>query len=118
MKIWLDAHLSPAIAKFLNEEFLNEKFLVEAVSLRSLGLRDSDDETIFMKAREADVVFFTKDADFVELLERFGNPPKVVWLRVGNTSNQEMKRILLASFKNITSLLGSGDDLVEVRDPI
>ena len=110
MKIWLDAHLSPAIAKFLNEEFF-----VEAVSLRSIGLRDSEDEAIFIKAREADVIFFTKDADFIELLERLGSPPKVVWLRVGNTSNQEMKRILSASFMNIVNLLESGNNLVEVE---
>lgn len=110
MKIWLDAHLSPAIAKFLNEEFY-----VRAVSLRSVGLRDSEDEAIFMKAKEADVVFFTKDGDFVELLERFGSPPKIVWLRVGNTSNREMKRIFSSSFKSIVDLLGSGNDLVEVK---
>ena len=110
MKIWLDAHLSPAIAKFLNEEFS-----VNAVSLRSLGLRDSEDEDIFMKAKKANAVFFTKDDDFVELLERFGSSPKVVWLRTGNTSNQEVKRIFSSSFKSITSLLESGNDLVEVE---
>ena len=83
--------------------------------MRNLGLRDSEDEEIFMKAKEANVVFFTKDEDFVELLERFGNPPKVVWLRVGNTSNLEMKRILSSSFKNIINLIGSGNNLVEVK---
>ena len=39
MKLWLDAHLSPAIAKFLNEEFP-----VQATSLTRLGLRDCEDE--------------------------------------------------------------------------
>lgn len=101
----------PAMAKFLNEFFS-----VNAVSLRSLGLRDSEDRKTFIEAREANAVFFTKDGDFVELLERFGSPPRIVWLRIGNTSNQELKRIFLSSFKRIVSLLESGNDLIEVEN--
>ena len=58
--------------------------------------------------------FFTKDVDSVELLERFGSPPKVVWLRIGNTSNREIKRIFSSSLKLILELLEPGNDLVEV----
>ncbi|MBD0367466.1 MAG: hypothetical protein ICV53_15370 [Flavisolibacter sp.] len=36
--VWVDAQLSPVIAKWLTEDFT-----LKAHSLRSLGLRDADD---------------------------------------------------------------------------
>jgi len=38
MTIWIDAQLSPAIAKWIAESFL-----VQAIALRDLGLRDATD---------------------------------------------------------------------------
>ena len=37
--------------------------------------------------RQGNVIVLTKDSDFVQLLERRGPPPQVVWLTCGNTSN-------------------------------
>ena len=111
MKIWLDAHLSPSIAKSLNEEFS-----AQATSLTSLGLRHCEDEEIYMKAKAADVIFVTKDDDFLTLLERLGSPPRILWLRVGNTSNQQMISIFTTSFDRIVNLFEEGNDLVEVTN--
>jgi predicted nuclease of predicted toxin-antitoxin system len=44
--IWIDAQLSPAIASWINANFK-----VEAVALRDLGLRDSEDEDIFLRQK-------------------------------------------------------------------
>ena len=71
MKIWLDAHLSPAIAEWITSEFG-----IEAFALRELGLRDAEDIEIFNSAREADAIVITKDRDFVLLIDRYGPPPK------------------------------------------
>jgi predicted nuclease of predicted toxin-antitoxin system len=79
--IWVDAQLSPALAPWIQSE-LGEP----AQSLRELGLRDADDKDIFSAARAANAVVLTKDADFVELLDRLGPPPSVIWLTCGNTS--------------------------------
>lgn len=61
--------------------------------MRDKNLRDAADEEIFMAAKEAEVIFITKDKDFVELLDRNGPPPKVIWLRCGNTSESRLKDI-------------------------
>lgn len=111
MKVWLDAHLSPAIAKFLNEEFN-----VEAYSLRGLGLRNCEDDELFNKAKKEDVIFVTKDEDFLDLLDRFGSPPKIIWLRVGNTSNDEIRKVFRNSWDNILKLLDAGNDLIEITN--
>lgn len=82
MKVWTDAQLSPAIARWIIE-----KFGVEANAVRDLGLRDASDPEIFEAARLKSAVVMTKDKDFVELVNRLGMPPQVIWLTCGNTSN-------------------------------
>ena len=67
-----------------------------------------------MKAKVENVIFVTKDDDFITLLERLGSPPKIIWLRVGNTSNQQMRRIFTTSFDRLVSLFEAGNDLVEI----
>ena len=110
MKIWLDAQLSPLIAAWIA---LN--FPVECFAVRDLGLRDAEDREIFFRAKEAEAVVLTKDSDFVFLLDRFGPPPKVIWLTSGNTSNDRLKEILSGSLFKAIEILDQGDDLVEIR---
>jgi predicted nuclease of predicted toxin-antitoxin system len=107
--IWVDAQLSPAIAPWLATTFG-----VEAYALRDLGLRDSTDREIYLAARDAGAVVMTKDSDFVQLQAHFGPPPKVIWLRCGNTSNARLKEILVAAFSDTRRLLEGPEDLVEV----
>lgn len=81
--IWVDAQLSPTIAVWIPAELG-----VQARALRDLGLRDADDTTIFAQARQHDAIILTKDADFPLLLNRLGQPPRVIWLTCGNTTNE------------------------------
>lgn len=74
MIFWVDAQLPPQLAPWLTETFG-----VEAFSVRFLKLRDAEDEDIFTKAKTANVVLISKDSDFVELIQRFGSPPKLIW---------------------------------------
>lgn len=97
MTIWIDAQLSPSIA------------------LRDLGLRDSEDDKIFNEAKKADAVVLTKDSDFVSLLDRFGSPPKIIWLTCGNTSNSNLKIILSKTLQQAIDLLNNGEEIVEIN---
>jgi len=69
---------------------------------------------IFESARTAGVVVMTKDGDFAELVNRLGPPPHVIWVRVGNTSQAEMKKILAANLADVLSLVRRGEPLVEI----
>ena len=80
MIIWLDAQLPPSAAAWITA-----MFGIEARAVRDLGLRDAKDQPIFQAARAADAVVMTKDSDFVEMLQRLGPPPKVLWVTCGNT---------------------------------
>jgi predicted nuclease of predicted toxin-antitoxin system len=109
--IWLDAQLSPALATWVRQVFL-----VEAVPVRDPGLRDAADAAIFESARSANAVVMTKDSDFVQLLERHGPPPQVLWLTCGNTSNEALQQVLQAAWPTITTMLTAGEPLVEIGD--
>jgi predicted nuclease of predicted toxin-antitoxin system len=101
VKIWVDAHISPGIAAWITETFA-----AEANALRSLGLREADDLEIFQRAKSEEVVFITKDADFVDLVEVRGAPPFVILLRCGNTTNRRLREILRAICRSSGSLQG------------
>lgn len=96
--------------------WLRMRFDVDAYPVRDLGLRDADDPDIFMAARRAGVVVMTKDRDFVELLERHGPPPQIIWLRCGNTSNARLKQLLAKAFPDVWTMIEGGEALVEVGD--
>ncbi|MGO8700012.1 MAG: DUF5615 family PIN-like protein [Limisphaerales bacterium] len=109
MTVWLDAHLSPGIARWVSETFG-----VIALPVRDLKLGSAEDEQIFFEARKAADLVITKDMDFVTLLERYGSPPKIIWLTCGNTSDAALRGILSARFQEALRLLESGENLVEI----
>ena len=111
-EIWIDAQLSPALAAWINRNHDD----IEARSLRSVGLRDAEDEEIFQAAREASAVVMSKDSDFINLLEKHGPPPKVIWVTCGNTSNRRMRKILKRMLRPAMEMLEGGEALVEVGD--
>ena len=111
MKLWIDAQLPPALA-----HWLSERYAVEATPVRDLGLRDAADESIFNAARRAHAVVMTKDRDFVRLLEHNGQPPQVIWITCGNTSNARMREILQHTLRDALSLLQAGEPFVEITD--
>ncbi len=109
MIVWLDAHLPPAAAPWLAATFG-----VTAVAVRDLGLREALDPPIFAAARAAGAVVLTKDADFAEMVARLGPPPRVLWLRCGNTSNAALRLLLARDLPDALARLAAGDPLVEL----
>jgi len=88
VKFLLDENLSPRLVAALALEFPG------SVHVRNLGLERADDATIWDLARRDGFTILSKDADFHQLSFLHGHPPKVIWLRVGNCSTQQILRIL------------------------
>jgi predicted nuclease of predicted toxin-antitoxin system len=107
--IWVDAHLSPAIAIWIADTFK-----IPALALRDVGLRDAEDPEIFEAAEAQGIIFITKDSDFVDLVDRFGAPPQIIWLTCGNTSNARLKEILSETLLDALEILRTGENLVEI----
>ncbi len=109
MTIWLDAHISQSLAPWIATNFG-----VECVAVRDFGLRDALDPPIFAAAREAGANVMTKDADFAEMVGRLGPPPRVLWLRCGNTSNAAMRELLSRELSRALARLAAGAAVVEL----
>ena len=87
-----------------------------AFAVRDLGLRDAEDHEIFDAARQAQAVVFTKDRDFVELVQRLGKPPQVLWLRMGNTTNAWLQTVQRGAFPPAQALLEAGAEMTEISE--
>lgn len=111
MTIWVDAQLPPAIAVWTTSTFE-----VTAVALRDIGLRDAEDYEMFEAAKLQGVIVMTKDRDFVDLIDRYGTPPQIIWLTCGNTLNVRLREILSATLPEALELLQSGERLVEISE--
>jgi predicted nuclease of predicted toxin-antitoxin system len=107
--IWVDAHISPAVAQWIAAEFG-----YSTQSVRDLGFRNAKDKAIFAAAGQAKAIVMTKDADFVEMVDRLGPPPAVIWLTCGNTSNAALRILLKSTLPKAIELIGRGDALVEI----
>jgi len=108
--VWLDAQLSPRLARWIEETFE-----VECLHVRDLGLRNAEDPEIFQKARDALSVVMTKDEDFIRLVERKGPPPQVIWITSGNMPNARFKSLLLKTLRDAISLIAGGEAVVEIH---
>jgi predicted nuclease of predicted toxin-antitoxin system len=111
MTLWLDAQLCPSLAGWISSAFG-----IDATAVRDIGLRDADDVEIFQAARSADAIVVTKDRDFVNLLERHGPPPRVIWVTCGNTSNSRLRDLLRSTLPQALLLLEAGERMVEIGD--
>jgi len=109
MIYWVDAQLPPQLA-----DWISWTYKVEAYSLRDLNLRDAEDEIIFQKARQPNLVLISKDSDFVEMVLRFGTPPQLLWVTCGNVTNQCLQQIFTKIFPKAQALLASGEAIVEI----
>ena len=65
-----------------------------SVHVGDVGLLGASDLAIWQYARENGLVLISKDEDFHRLSILFGPPPKVVWVRLGNCSTEDVIQLL------------------------
>lgn len=78
MKLLVDNQLPETLARYLDSRGLASEHV------RDLGMQSATDADIWQYARQRNRVIVTKDEDFPQLVDRYGSPPSVVWVRLGN----------------------------------
>ncbi|WP_328987714.1 DUF5615 family PIN-like protein [Thiorhodovibrio winogradskyi] len=88
MKLLFDNNLSHKLAQKLEDIFPGSSHaMIE-------HLDESNDQEIWLFARDNDFTIVTKDSDFNEIRLLKGFPPKVIWLRIGNCRVSDIERII------------------------
>jgi predicted nuclease of predicted toxin-antitoxin system len=95
MRLLFDENLSPKLPNCLGDLFQN------SLHVRDVGMKATIDPIVWNYAKENDLMIVSKDADMHDLSLVFGNPPKVIWLRLGNCSTLQVENLLRQNFKAI-----------------
>lgn len=89
-----------------------QSFFPESKHVASLELAHLSDHQIWRYAKENSFTIVTKDKDFYHLSTSAGQPPKVVWLTIGNRTNRELIELVLSAVEQITLFKGNKDILI------
>jgi predicted nuclease of predicted toxin-antitoxin system len=98
MNLLFDQNISFRIEKKLASDYLIAKHV------SSLGLNNVDDVEIWNFAKKEGFVIVTFDSDFYDISIINGCPPKIIWLRKGNMTTNEVvsliaeKHLLIRNF--------------------
>ena len=111
MRLLLDENLSRRLVPFIQAVF------PESSQVALLGLENTADEDIWHYARNNDYVIVTKDSDFYDMSLLYGQPPKIIWLKIGNQNkavtikaltekSDDIKRLLITENKACIEIYG------------
>ena len=98
MKLLFDETLSPRLPRLLAGLF------AESVHARECGLRGLPDEAVWEYARINGFTIVSKDSDFQQRSVLYGPPPKLVWLRIGNCTRDQLVQLITAHERDIHAL--------------
>lgn len=103
MKLLFDQNISFRIVKKVLDLF------PESAQMRELGLENSKDLEIWEYASKNGYTVVTFDSDFYDLSIIKGIPPKIIWLRTGNTTTKNIEKMLLSKSEEIRDFIESKD---------
>jgi predicted nuclease of predicted toxin-antitoxin system len=95
VNLLLDQNISFRIVALLTNTFENVK------QVKQLNLTDASDLDIWNYALKNKFTIVSFDSDFIDLANLKGSPPKIIWLRFGNSSNLKIANKLLSKANEI-----------------
>jgi len=103
VKLLFDHNISPDLITRLGDLFPGSNHVYP------LNLHEQGDAVVWAYARDHDFIVVSKDADFSEISMLHGFPPKLIWLRLGNCSTDEIEGVIRASYASIAELREDAD---------
>jgi predicted nuclease of predicted toxin-antitoxin system len=95
VKLFFDENLSFRLVAALADVYPGSS------DVQAAGLLGADDRTIWAYAAEHGFLLVSKDTDFYERSVLYGAPPKVVWLRIGNSTVSDTADLLRSQYIRI-----------------
>ena len=104
MKLLFDQNISYRIVKKIEGAY------PDSDQVKKLGLSDSTDLQIWDYARKNGYTIVTFDSDFMDMANLKGHPPKIIWLRTGNTRTDSIANLLLSKVDQVAEFLNNRDN--------
>ncbi len=98
MKLLFDENLSPKLPGLLATLFPG------STHVRECGLLGLSDEDVWEHARANGFTIISKDSDFQQRSLLYSHPPKIVWLRIGNCTRQQLVQLITTHEQAIHAL--------------
>ncbi len=89
MKLLFDQNISFRLLRKIEIQY------PEAKQVKELKLENSTDMQIWEYARVNHFTIVTFDADFFDIANLKGHPPKIIWLRTGNTTTINLEKLFI-----------------------
>ncbi len=103
MRLLFDQNISFRLVKELNDLFPGSSHTIE------VGLQTSDDFAVWTFAKQNEFTIVTKDSDIYDIGLIKGFPPKVIWIRSGNTSSTYVLSLMKSNHLRILNFIKSED---------
>ena len=104
MKLLLDENLPPALVSALDDMFPGSTHAL------TLGFGQTPDIEVYRYAGKYGFTILTKDSDYDALSGRYGAPPKVILLKVGNMPAADLWQFVQQRRADFASFISSADD--------
>ena len=95
MKLLFDHNFSHKLVGRLGDAFPDSEHV------RNVGLREAADHAVRESAKSREFAIVSKDEDFHQLSFLRGAPPKVVWVKLGNCTTDDVERVLRENRPNL-----------------
>jgi len=99
MKFLFDQNISFRITKKLQSYFPG------CLHISDCGMLNCEDPDIWEYAKKHNYAIVTFDADFYDISMINGHPPKIIWIRTGNLTTDEIAQLIISNQAEIESFL-------------
>jgi predicted nuclease of predicted toxin-antitoxin system len=99
VKLLLDENLSPRLVDLLSDLYPGSDHV------HNLSLGGAIDSEVWDYAKLHGFAIVSKDSDFAERSVLESDPPKIIWVRLGNCSTEEVEKLLRSAHEMIRGFL-------------
>lgn len=111
MKLLLDQNLPRSLLRRIPDSF------DDSLHVADVGLAASTDREIYDYAGEHGLTILSKDSDFRQLSFLIGAPPKVIWIRIGNSTVRELVDCIVQNTDAISAFGATSASFLVIEPP-
>ncbi|MCP4123901.1 MAG: hypothetical protein GY751_19305 [Bacteroidetes bacterium] len=103
MKLLFDQNISFRLIKRIQD------LIPDSVQVKDVNLENSKDIEIWNYAKSNGYTIVTFDSDFRDLSLIYGFPPKIIWIRTGNLTTQNIEKLIRSKIEILKEFIDNDE---------